>query len=190
MSQSDLLLSIGTAEFRVLLAFEIQLNPICRPSSDTAAKEILILGPDWKVQEQSYGNNRPIGSFTPARAPLLEVLEDFLFGDSFGGKSRLQPRGCFLERGAIGLRALAPRRNVVADRIPVARNRYRHVALKEIVGEFFSKFSNADLERFHYGLLCTYVYTIVPLIDFIPQETLFVILVPFSQAISCDILSH
>jgi hypothetical protein len=34
------------------------------------------------------------------------------------------------------------------------------------------------------------VYTIVPLIDFIPQETLFVILVPFSQAISCDILSH
>src|ERR1700752_1113574 len=79
-----------------------------------------------------------VGSFTPARAPLLEVLEDFLFGDSFGGKSRLQPRGCFLERGAIGFRALAPRRNVVADRIPVARNRYRHVALKEIVGEFFS----------------------------------------------------
>lgn len=72
----------------------------------------------------------------------------------------------------------------------MARNRYRHVAFKEIVGEFFSKFSNADFERFHYGPLCTCVYTIRPLIDFIEQETLFVTLVPFSQAISCDTLSH
>ena len=59
-----------------------------------------------------------VGSFMAARATLLEALEDFLFGDSFGGKSRLQPRGCFLERGAVCFRALTPLRNVVADRIP------------------------------------------------------------------------
>jgi hypothetical protein len=119
------------------------------------------------VQEQFLGASSP----TPSRAPLFEVLEDFLFGDSFGGESRPQPRGCFLERGAI---CSAPSAAPECSTRPYPRGAQSLPARRSRGGSrrVFSKFSNADFERFHYGLLCTCVYTLVPLIVFRSARTL------------------
>jgi hypothetical protein len=39
---------------------EVQLDAIRRPSGNAAAKEILVLCPDWKIQQQCYGHYLPI----------------------------------------------------------------------------------------------------------------------------------
>jgi hypothetical protein len=52
-------------------------------------------------------------SFTPASAPLFEVLKNLLLGDSFGSEGGLQARGCFFECRTIHFGALMARWNVV-----------------------------------------------------------------------------
>jgi hypothetical protein len=84
------------------------------------------------VQEQFLGASSP----TPSRAPLFEVLEDFLSSEIPSAARAARSREAASLSAGRSAPRLAPRRNVVADRIPVARNRYRHVPLEEVVGEF------------------------------------------------------
>lgn len=62
--------------------------------------------------------------------PLLEICEDLVFGDAFGGEDLLQSEAGLLEGVPFGDTAFATRRNEVADGVAVPGDGDRHLCFE------------------------------------------------------------
>src|ERR1039458_6735732 len=80
------------------------------------------------------------------------------------------PRDGFLESGAVGICALATRRDVIADGVSVAGDGHGGVRFQQISSQFVAKLSDTNLHGFHDHSLRTLAYTSVPLVVFIANE--------------------
>jgi len=106
------------------------------------------------------GKDADAASIARSGAPFLEVVKDFIFGDSFGSKHSLHPSCDLFKCIPFAFTSSAAGRNVVAHRVSVPGDCDWGIGFQQIVGKIVAKFPNSNLGCFHRWLfvLRTQVY--------------------------------